>query len=563
MLQPAAAAVRPAAPKRELSRVSSSSSMRQREKRASHTELAEKLGFEEGQYQGKNVGALKQWHKMVEKDDSSNFKKQVRGWSKTSKMSKSQKFKNDQMRADDYLFEKTREQAEVFESRLEKITNSQTFEWLTMCLIIGSSVLVGWQTHYMSREVILDIEEGKLGERSGDAVSATPAYFIVLHVLFALLFLLELILRWAAAGLRGFFQVKDWAWNLFDTVIIVVNFFEVMGELIDTRSSFGAITAAARVIRVVRIVRVVRVLRTYPFFRELRMMLYSILGSLRSFFWVMAVFILIIYLFAISLTWCSYQALKQMGEEAFISQEKASNLARYFGTLDRTTLTLFMAVTGGRDWNEFFDTLELTDLGKEQFFLFICFACFAALNVINGVFVESAMRCSKIDREFVIEDEIQKRTKTVRDMFQLFQEMDSDNSGAISITEFEKQLEDERAVAYFNSLNLDVSEARTLFTLMDLDQDGNVDLVEFIVGCQKLKGETRSLDMAILQYEVRWLMHTIATIADDLNCASLGIPFEIAQTPSPTNGGLPSLSLSEPPPEQPNTADELMEVTLV
>merc|ERR1712050_806679 len=99
-------------------------------------------------------------------------------------------------------------------------------------------------------------------------------------------------------------------------------------------------------------------------------------------------------------------------------------------------------------------------------------------------------------------------------MQDIFEEMDDDNTGCISIDEFETKLDDERVIAYFNALKLDVSDARTLFTLLDYDESGAIAIEEFVVGCHKLKGESRSLDIAIIQYELKWLKKAFLGFAD-------------------------------------------------
>merc|ERR1712087_935355 len=102
----------------------------------------------------------------------------------------------------------------------------------------------------------------------------------------------------------------------------------------------------------------------------------------------------------------------------------------------------------------------------------------------------------------------------LRMMKDIFEEMDDDKTGCISIDEFEKRLDDERVIAYFNALKLDVSDARTLFTLLDYDQSGEIAVDEFLAGCHKLKGESRSLDIAIMQYEIRWLKEAFQGFSD-------------------------------------------------
>ena len=47
-------------------------------------------------------------------------------------------------------------------------------------------------------------------------------------------------------------------------------------------------------------------------------------------------------------------------------------------------------------------------------------------------------------------------------------------TGLLSIEEFERMLEHERVVAYFNAMKLDVSDARSVFELIDCDESGEV-----------------------------------------------------------------------------------------
>jgi hypothetical protein len=63
----------------------------------------------------------------------------------------------------------------------------------------------------------------------------------------------------------------------------------------------------------------------------------------------------------------------------------------------------------------------------------------------------------------------------------------------------------ELIIAYFNALKLDVSDAKTLFRLIDYDHSEEIGIDEFLEGCYKLQGESRSLDMKIMQSEVHFL----------------------------------------------------------
>merc|ERR1740117_1111083 len=87
-------------------------------------------------------------------------------------------------------------------------------------------------------------------------------------------------------------------------------------------------------------------------------------------------------------------------------------------------------------------------------------------------------------------------------MASVFNELDDDHDGSVNLTELETQLKIPRIGAYFSSLGVEADQVHKLFYLLDADGSGNVDSDEFMYGCLRLKGEAKSLDMAILHREL-------------------------------------------------------------
>merc|ERR1711924_53372 len=114
------------------------------------------------------------------------------------------------------------------------------------------------------------------------------------------------------------------------------------------------------------------------------------------------------------------------------------------------------------------------------------------------------MQSHKKDRDIVIHEELESQKKYLEQLRDVFDEMDQDDTGLVSLTEFEKSLDDEKVIAYFNYLKLDCSDARMLFQLMDFDLSEEVSINEFLQGCYSLQGEARSLDQKIMR-QVKWL----------------------------------------------------------
>lgn len=98
-------------------------------------------------------------------------------------------------------------------------------------------------------------------------------------------------------------------------------------------------------------------------------------------------------------------------------------------------------------------------------------------------------------------------------MQEVFDELDSNSSGALSLEEFERHINDEKIIAYMSQLGLDVSQIRTLFKLLDADRTGEVDLEEFVSGCLRLRGGAKNLDLAILTYQVEFLVDHLKDMA--------------------------------------------------
>merc|ERR1719359_2206297 len=99
-------------------------------------------------------------------------------------------------------------------------------------------------------------------------------------------------------------------------------------------------------------------------------------------------------------------------------------------------------------------------------------------------------------------------------MRDLFQAVDADQSGSITWDELHSHLSDEAVKAYFSLVQIEISEAEGLFHLLDVDESGEVGIEEFIMGCMRLKGTAKSIDMATLLYEHKRMYVTMNRFAE-------------------------------------------------
>merc|ERR1712176_1300937 len=82
----------------------------------------------------------------------------------------------------------------------------------------------------------------------------------------------------------------------------------------------------------------------------------------------------------------------------------------------------------------------------------------------------------------------------------LFLRTDADHSGMVSWDEFWNKLRDPDMLRCFKLLDIDPSEAGGLFTLLDTDCSGEIDAEEFVMGCLRLQGTAKAIDLATLMY---------------------------------------------------------------
>merc|ERR1712060_486409 len=98
------------------------------------------------------------------------------------------------------------------------------------------------------------------------------------------------------------------------------------------------------------------------------------------------------------------------------------------------------------------------------------FCLLAVMNVVTGVFVESALQTAKHDKDIYLLHHVRR----------LFKDSDKDGDGCLGWDDFEAALANPQMKIYFEAIDLDLEEAVELFQLIDVDESGLIDLDEFV-----------------------------------------------------------------------------------
>jgi len=109
-------------------------------------------------------------------------------------------------------------------------------------------------------------------------------------------------------------------------------------------------------------------------------MVYSILGCMKSLLWATLILGVTFYVFGI--TFVSGVVIN-LDTLAQWNSSDTTGLREHFGSLGKCTLTLYMAIAGGRSWGEYYSFL--TPIPWQYRFLFLVFLMFSIFAVLNIV----------------------------------------------------------------------------------------------------------------------------------------------------------------------------------
>lgn len=374
---------------------------------------------------------------------------------------------------------------------MEKIVHSHRFDLICISMIIFNTVLLG---------VVTQLEALDVG-------GELPLPITVIGRACSIWFFLELIVRFIAAGPYMYFFSAEWTWNMLDLCIVASDVVGLVVEIALSGNEMGASSTTFRVLRTFRAFRAFRVLRLGRFFKELRLMVLSVLRSGILFFWSALLLGMLMYVCGIFLTQAVTQYLHDTsGEETALRTQ----LQRFFTTLDQSVYTLFLTISGGISWHEVSDPLLRIHAFYGLFFVFyIFFAVFSLLNIITAVFVDCALSSAKQDQEEVIQAHLQDSKQLVQKLVTIFASADADHSHSLSLQEFEAHLSNPKVVACLNSIGIPVDEAPTLYKLLDVDDTNTLTAEDFVFGCLKLKGPARTYDLQTLMCENKKLLFGI------------------------------------------------------
>lgn len=363
---------------------------------------------------------------------------------------------------------------------MKQLVLSPKFDFLIALAVFSNTVYIGLQTDFLARW-------------GADATFLTIDRIV--DTCFCSVFLVEILIKVYVYQTR-YLQPPAVGWNLFDCCVVI-------GQMIELTISWLAgdelmkNLANLRILRVLRILRAIRIIRLVKLLRPLRILVMSILSSLQPLFWTVMLLFFLIYIVGIFITQsvADFKSDQKEGRSDDTSSPQDMELLdKYFGDLSKAMLSLFQAVSGGVDWRDMVDPLMVcvSPLMGFIFSVYIAFSILALMNVVSGYFVQSALENSKREQENYM-------LSLVR---QVLKKLDVDKDGQITWAEFADALELKEMQEYFKTVDVDISDAQSLWNLLDADGVGCIDAEMLLNGCLQLQGPASALSQKLVIREM-------------------------------------------------------------
>mmetsp|Transcript_3918 Transcript_3918/g.11334 ORF Transcript_3918/g.11334 Transcript_3918/m.11334 type:complete len:539 (+) Transcript_3918:165-1781(+) len=332
---------------------------------------------------------------------------------------------------------------------------------------------------------------------------------------FAGVWFLEMFVRIANRGLRGYFVNR---WYCFDFLLVVVSVTEswivpLSQEKEDSKTGERFVWSVLRVVRILRVVRLVKLLHV---FKPLWALTNGLMRAISVLGWMCCLLFFVMFCGALAFTIL-------VGKDCDGVYKEWEDCHKLYGTVPRSIFTLFQVSTF-ESWAMVLarPVIEEKPYMVVLFILYLFITTFGLFNIMVGAIVEQTfMLTDENDKAFQAQ-KLRHQLAEIKQLKDIFHEADADSSGKVNLDEFLDVCKREAVQDKFALLDLNVARpnlARRLFEVLDIKGSGNLVINEMIERTWNLMTEGRALiqDMGLLLMETRHLSRKITKVRRGLN----------------------------------------------
>lgn len=375
---------------------------------------------------------------------------------------------------------------------LGRIVNHVVFEFIVSTALLLNVAIIGFSTNH---KVLM-----ASSQEADDTMQILP--WNKIEDVFIVIYCCELALRLFAFRVK-FFTDEDRSWNIFDLFLVGTS----VPELVAGSNNLSYF----RTWRVLKLMKILRVVRLARGFHELRLVLSSILGSMKALMWSMIVVAGTTYMVSIAFVQSTTDFIYSADWKAvdgghtplrFVDLDGVTHelpAHGYFGSIMLGMQTLFASVTGGMDWIPLSEALlEVGGLYLFFFYAYICFFNFVIMNTMTSLFLDGVMHHSENDHSSIVREMLKKKVKFMADLRDLHRHMCDSGATEATLEGFLRHMNDPEMLNFARALEVDLVDLQVVFDVLSSGGQQSVDLESFVVGCIRLRGHAKSVDLISL-----------------------------------------------------------------
>lgn len=358
----------------------------------------------------------------------------------------------------------------------------------------------------------------------------------ILDIMFAVLFLLEFVLKLSLHGVYGFFcrhrAFRRRLGTVFDSILVMLDLATVTLALAMHSSRFQRVASVFRVVRLARMLRLIRVFKMEST-KGLTDMLHGIYGGALTLVWAVLLFLLLVYMFAV---YCRVA----IGVE---SESHLVHLYPYFNSVPRSMFTIFRCCFGDCNSTDGISipeqiTYEYGGMYALMYAAFIFFIVVGMFNTISAIFVESTLSAAAetelnmarrrlhdpamfATRIAIILKELLGIDSECRDLIEahgLVGALDKIVHVEFTREELDEMVQDDKKVAAaLHDLDIDSNDYRRLSDILDPDHSGTVGVLELVEGLRRLRGAPRRSDVVSIDLMIRSLQERVEEVLEHVS----------------------------------------------
>lgn len=127
---------------------------------------------------------------------------------------------------------------------------------------------------------------------------------------------------------------------------------------------------------------------------------------------------------------------------------------------------------------------------------------FAVMGVITGVILQETFKVAQTDDVIMFRNKKQASFTLRKKMRQLFTALDEDGDGRLELEEFVAIGNMPEVECWLASLDIETDDLKTLFSLIDVHGNGYITIDELVHRMPRIKGNARGIDMLAMQQRI-------------------------------------------------------------